>query len=75
MTHKQVERYKCIDAEPDCVKRFTRTSLRQANGAIIKEKISMTRKNPKEKISATKNSNPKINIIETIIRDSEFQNQ
>ena len=48
MTHKQVERYKCIDAEPDCVKRFTRTSLRQANGAIIKEKISMTRKNPKK---------------------------
>ena len=31
----------------------------------------MTRKSQKEKISDTKNSDPKIKFIETIIRDSE----
>lgn len=42
MSQKQLKQFKCIDNEPDIVKRFTRSSFRQANSIESKEKLNQS---------------------------------
>ena len=53
MTHRQVDRYKCLDLQPDRIKRFTRSSLLQPS----ESDFNSLQKNLRLNLSVTEKSN------------------